>query len=211
MKVNEIFCSIQGETSFGGFPFTFIRLTGCNLRCLYCDTQYAYEEGRDFSVDQIVCEVSKRGLARVAITGGEPLLQEETFLLTTRFLEEDWMVLLETNGSQSIRELDTRIHKILDLKCPGSGMNQYMDFDNLEYLGKRDELKFVICSRTDFEWASDIIAMYGLPGRVSILFSPAYGILRPRDLARWIIEKKLDVRMQLQLHKYIWPRKMKGV
>jgi 7-carboxy-7-deazaguanine synthase len=211
MKVNEIFTSIQGETSFAGLPFTFVRLTGCNLRCTYCDTQYAYEEGKEYSIKVVLSEVSTREFPRVVITGGEPLLQEDTPKLCADLAAKGFTVLLETNGSRSVREIDKRIHKIVDIKCPGSGMHAHMDFSNMNYLQNRDEVKFVVSSRIDFEWAREVTKKYALQKKTNVLFSPAYGVLQPADLAKWILDAKLDVRMQLQLHKYIWPDRDRGV
>jgi len=211
MKINEIFTSIQGETSFAGLPFTFVRLTGCNLRCSYCDTQDAYEESSDCSLDEIVTEVKKRSVPQVVITGGEPLLQHETCDLCSRLLSAGFTVLLETNGSILIKDVDPRVHRILDLKCPGSGMDNRMDFRNITYLTTRDEIKFVISHREDFVWALAAIKQHALQGRAHILFSSVYGRLRPAELAAWILEEKLNVRLQLQLHRYIWPDTQRGV
>ena len=153
MKISEIFTSIQGETSFVGLPFTFVRLTGCNLRCSYCDTQYAYEEGTEYSLDTVVAEVTKRAVSRVVITGGEPLLQDEIYILCSRLLDAEVTVLLGDEWQHSDKNVDQRVHRILDLKCPGSGMDKYMNFQNFDYLTVRDEIKFVISDRKDFEWA----------------------------------------------------------
>jgi 7-carboxy-7-deazaguanine synthase len=211
MKISELFTSIQGETSFAGLPFTFVRLTGCNLRCSYCDTRYAYEEGSDYSLDEIVTEVTKRAVPRVVITGGEPLLQDETYTLCSRLLDQGFTVLLETNGSILIKDVDPRVHRILDLKCPGSGMDNRMDFKNIRHLTERDEVKFVISNRKDFEWALAAIKQHALQGRAHLLFSPVYGRLDPGELAEWILRERLNVRLQLQLHKHIWPDKTRGV
>jgi 7-carboxy-7-deazaguanine synthase len=211
MKINEIFTSIQGETSFAGLPFTFVRLSGCNLRCTYCDTQYAYEEGEEQSLEGVIAEIEKRDVPRLVITGGEPLLQDETQALCSRLLDLGFTVLLETNGSILIKDVDPRVHRILDLKCPGSGMDNRMDFRNITYLTTRDEIKFVISHREDFEWALATIKQHALRGRAHILFSPVYGRLGPGELAEWIMREKLNVRLQLQLHKYIWPDKTCGV
>ena len=211
MKINEIFTSIQGETSFVGLPFTFVRLTGCNLRCSYCDTQYAYEEGTEYSLDAVVAEVNKRAVSRIVITGGEPLLQDETYILCSRLLDAGVTVLLETNGSILIKDVDQRVHRILDLKCPGSGMDKCMNFQNVDYLTVRDEIKFVISDRKDFEWALEILKQHELPGRAHVLFSPVSDRLHPQELAEWILQEKLNVRLQLQIHRYIWPDTLRGV
>jgi 7-carboxy-7-deazaguanine synthase len=211
MKINEIFTSIQGETSFAGLPFTFVRLSGCNLRCTYCDTQYAYEEGEEQSLEGVIAEIEKRDVPRLVITGGEPLLQDETYALCSRLLDRGYTVLLETNGSILIKDVDPRVHRILDLKCPGSGMDNRMDFSNITCLTTRDEVKFVISHREDFAWALAAIKQHALQGRAHILFSPVYGRLRPAELAAWILKEKLNVRLQLQLHRYIWPDTLRGV
>ena len=211
MKISEIFTSIQGETSFVGLPFTFVRLTGCNLRCSFCDTQYAYEEGTEYSLDAVVDEVTKRAVTRVVITGGEPLLQDETYILCSRLLDAGFTVLLETNGSILIKYVDQRVHRILDMKCPGSGMDKYMNLQNIDYLTVRDEIKFVILDRKDFEWALEILKQHELQGRAHVLFSPVSDILHPQELAEWILQEKLNVRLQLQIHRYIWPDKKRGV
>jgi len=211
MKISEIFTSIQGETSFVGLPFTFVRLTGCNLRCSYCDTQYAYEEGTEYSLDKVVAEVNKRAVTRVVITGGEPLLQDETCILCSRLLDAGFTVLLETNGSILIKDVDQRVHRILDLKCPGSGMDKCMNLQNVDYLTVRDEIKFVISHREDFEWALEILKQHELQGRAHVLFSPVSDILHPQELAEWILQEKLNVRLQLQIHRYIWPDTLRGV
>ena len=211
MKVNEIFTSIQGETSFAGLPFTFVRLTGCNLRCFYCDTKYAYEEGTEYSVEQVVIEIKKRDIPRIAMTGGEPLLQDETNHLCSQLADRGFIVLLETNGSISIKNIDKRVYRILDLKCPGSGMDAHMDFKNISYLTSRDEVKFVVSDRNDFQWALTIIERYNLEERTHILMSTAHPVLNPRELAEWIIQEKLNARLQLQLQKYLWPDRERGV
>ncbi|MCX5899083.1 MAG: radical SAM protein [Proteobacteria bacterium] len=211
MKISEIFTSIQGETSFVGLQFTFVRLTGCNLRCSYCDTQYAYEEGTEYSLDTVVAEVNKRAVPRVVITGGEPLLQDETCILCSRLLDAGVTVLLETNGSILIKDVDQRVHRILDMKCPGSGMDKYMNLQNIDYLTVRDEIKFVISDRKDFEWALEILKQHEMQGRAHVLFSPVSDRLHPQELAEWILQEKLNVRLQLQIHRYIWPDRRRGV
>jgi 7-carboxy-7-deazaguanine synthase len=211
MKINELFTSIQGETSFAGLPCTFVRLSGCNLRCSYCDTRYAYEEGTEYSLDEVMEEVRTRSVSRVVITGGEPLLQDETHILCTRLPDAGFTVLLETNGSILIKNVDPRVHRILDLKCPGSGMDTRMNLQNLDYLTLQDEIKFVISDRKDFDWALKLLQEYAIEGRAHILFSPVHGRLSPKELAEWILEKRLDVRLQLQIHRFIWPDTMRGV
>ena len=184
MKINEIFTSIQGETSFAGLPFTFVRLTGCNLRCSYCDTKYAYEEGTECSIEQVVSDIQQRGISRLLVTGGEPLLQNETPGLCSLLADKGFIVLLETNGSISIKNVDQRVCRILDLKCPGSGMDAHMDFKNIGYLTARDEVKFVISDRNDFQWALAIIKRYNLEDKTHILMSPAHSSTLPQGAGR---------------------------
>jgi 7-carboxy-7-deazaguanine synthase len=211
MKVCEIFTSIQGESSYAGKPCTFIRMTGCNLRCTYCDTTYAYEEGTEFSVEDILGQTEKGGIPLVEITGGEPLLQEGVYDLMGRLLQKGFVVLIETNGSQNIGEIDPRVRTILDLKTPGSGMSGKMDFSNLSKIRRNDEVKFVLTGRTDYEWSKEIIHSYQLSDRCHILLSPAYGILPPEKLAQWIVADRLPVRLNLPLHKYIFGIERRGV
>lgn len=211
MKISEIFTSIQGESSFAGLPCTFIRLTGCNLRCQYCDTSYAFEGGVKMDPDQIVSKVRESGIPLTELTGGEPLLQEESYLLSSLLLNEGYTVLLETNGSLSLDRVDSRVVKIMDMKCPGSGMSEHMNFTNIKYLSSKDEVKFVIGDRADFDWALKIINDYELLTMCKVLISPLQPKLEARTAAEWILEEKLLVRMQLQLHKIIWPTKDHGV
>jgi 7-carboxy-7-deazaguanine synthase len=211
MKVCEIFTSIQGESSYAGLPCTFIRLTGCNLRCTYCDTTYAYAEGSERSADEIMGVVRDSGVKLVEITGGEPLLQEEVSPLVERLLDSGYTVLVETNGSMSIREIDRRAVLILDIKTPGSGMSGEMDFSNLAHLKQSDEIKFVLTGRDDYEWAKEIMSKYALEERCHVLLSPVVGNLSPEQLAGWILKDRLDVRLNLQLHAYIFGSGRKGV
>lgn len=203
MKVCEIFTSIQGESSYSGMPCTFIRLTGCNLRCLYCDTQYAYYEGKEVSEDEIMRKVKDAGIKLVEITGGEPLLQKGVYHLIERLLDEGYKVLIETNGSLCIKEIDRRAVVVLDIKTPGSGMSDKMDFSNLNLLKSIDEIKFVIINRRDYEWSKEIISRHRLMEKCHILLSPAYKILSPEDLAKWMVNDRLGARLNLQLHRYI--------
>ena len=204
MKVCEIFTSLQGESSYAGLPCTFIRLSGCNLRCVYCDTQYSYEEGSEMPIDEIRGRVRSAGVRLVEITGGEPLLQKDTPLLVRGLLDEGRTVLIETNGSVSIEDIDRRAVVILDVKTPGSGMSGKTDFSNFDLIKPTDEIKFVICGREDYEWAKEILSRYGLTEKARILFSAAIGMLAPSDLARWIIDDRLDVRLNVQIHKFIF-------
>jgi 7-carboxy-7-deazaguanine synthase len=211
MKINEIFKSIQGESSFAGIPTVFVRLTGCNLRCQWCDTKYSYDEGVDLTVDEVIGRVNAFGLQFVQITGGEPLLQEDVYELMDRLLNMDYNVSLETNGSINLSSVHKRVVKIIDIKCPSSSESDRMDFGNISYLTKSDEIKFVIKDRDDYNWAKEIIDRYNLIKRCNILISPVYGEIEPRQLAEWILEDNLNVRLQIQLHKLLWHPEMRGV
>lgn len=211
MTISEIFSSIQGESSYAGMPCTFIRLAGCNLRCSYCDTPSAYEGGYDMTGDALVRTVEEAGLDLVEITGGEPLLQPGVFDLVRVLLDGGRTVLIETNGSLDISGIDERAVVILDVKTPGSGMSEKMDFRNLERIRTHDEVKFVVTDRGDYEWATDIVRAYHLFRRCRVLVSPAFGLVRPGDLARWIIHDRLPVRLNLQLHKYVFGPETSGV
>lgn len=211
VKVCEIFTSIQGESSYAGVPCTFIRTTGCNLRCSYCDTVYAYDEGTELSEDEIIDKIRAIGLKTVEITGGEPLLQEGVFPIIKRLIDSGYSVLIETNGSQDIKGIDTRAIIILDIKTPCSGMSDTLMLSNLDLLKPEDEVKFVITNREDYGWAKNFIEEHSLMGRCKVLFSPAFGMLDPRSLSRWIIDDRLDVRLNLQLHKYIYGHDVRSV
>ena len=205
LRVNEVFYSIQGESSYAGRPCVFVRLTGCNLRCSYCDTKYAYEEGIELEIGEIIDRVAFYQCPLVEVTGGEPLMQKETPALIRRFLDEGYEVLLETNGSQDISQVDGRCVKIVDIKCPSSGEADKNDFENLNRLSDKDEIKFVISDREDYEYAKKMLDLLGSnPLTVkAIHFSPVFAKLDPKTLANWILEDNLDVRLHLQLHKYI--------
>lgn len=213
LKVNEIFCSIQGESSHAGRPCAFVRLTGCNLRCTYCDTQYAYHEGAWLEISEILDRISKFDCRLVEITGGEPLIQEQTPELLRTLLNRNFTVLLETNGSLDIGAVDERCVRILDIKCPSSGESDQNRLENLKLLTPRDEIKFVIGNREDYEYAKFILSSR-LSRRNAIsppLLSPAFGTIDAASLARWILQDRLDVRLQLQLHKLIWGPEQRGV
>jgi 7-carboxy-7-deazaguanine synthase len=210
LKVNEIFYSIQGESSYWGFPCVFIRLTGCNLRCKYCDTKYAYKRGTKMTVNKIIDSVSKYDCPLVLITGGEPLLQEETPLLVQNLIDLRFKVLIETNGTQNINLIKSSAIRVVDIKTPGSGESDKTDWMNIKWLDERDQVKFVLTSRSDYDWSKQVILNYGLIDRVSVLFSPVFGILNPPDLARWILDDRLHVRLQLSLHKILWPDETSG-
>ncbi|MCF8067426.1 MAG: radical SAM protein [Desulfobacterales bacterium] len=212
MKINEIFHSIQGESLNAGIPCVFVRLTGCNLRCKYCDTRYAYNEGFEISIPEIIDKVDDFNCNLVEITGGEPLFQEETPLLIRKLLNRGHVVLLETNGSYDIRIVDQRCIRIVDIKCPGSGEADKNNFRNLKYVTLRDQIKFVVGSREDYDFAKKVSKMTknSFPQN-SILFSPMNPALKPEELAGWILEDHLEVRLHLQLHKIIWPNIDRGV
>jgi 7-carboxy-7-deazaguanine synthase len=209
MKISEIFYSIQGETTFAGRPCAFIRLAGCDLRCSYCDTEYALSGGEDWSVDEILKEIEAYPTRLAMVTGGEPMLQEEVHDLFRELIEREYTVLVETGGHISLEGVDASVHKIMDFKCPSSGMESRNDFGNIDYLTARDELKFVVGDRRDFDWACSIIRGNSL--KVGhILFSPVTGKVSFESLAEWILSCGLDVRLQLQLHKIIWPGIKRG-
>jgi len=212
LLVNEIFYSIQGESIYSGVPCVFIRLTGCNLRCSYCDTAYAYYEGVELRIEEILSRVDNYKCPLIEITGGEPLLQEGTSLLIDRLLEKKYEVLLETNGSIDISVVDVRCIKIVDIKCPSSGENDKNDLKNLKRLNQKDQIKFVIGSREDYEFAKETTKLIpaGFPMK-NILFSPLIERMHPSQLAEWILGDRLRVRLQIQLHKIIWPDRERGV
>jgi 7-carboxy-7-deazaguanine synthase len=213
LKVNEIFYSIQGESSYAGLPCVFIRLSGCNLRCSYCDTQYAYDEGCEMELEDVLEKAGNYNCRLIEITGGEPLLQKETPELIRRLLDSGCKVLLETNGSLDVSLIDERCIRIMDVKCPSSGMHERNDLENLKRIGNRDELKFVIADRTDYEYARDILELAGRssPASPTVHFSPSFGRIILKDLAAWILEDALDVRLHVQLHKFIWGTSDRGV
>ncbi len=211
LRVTEIFASIQGETSYAGLPFAFVRLTGCNLRCRYCDTTYAYDGGDEFSLEEVVSRVKLFGIPRAMVTGGEPLLQPEAPALVTALLDLGWAVLVETNGTVSLEGLDRRAVKIMDVKCPGSGEDRRMLWENFASLTPRDEVKFVIASEDDYRYARDVIAKYKHGRDFQVLLSPAFGLLPPERLAGWMVGDALDARFQLQLHKLVWDPDRRGV
>ncbi len=211
LRVNEIFMSIQGESSYAGIPCIFVRLTGCNLRCLYCDTAYAYDEGFVMSLSKIIERVKGYECRNVCITGGEPLLQENINKLINILKKNHFNVYIETNGSQNIDILPKGIVRIVDIKCPGSGMEQEMDWQNIKKLTRKDEVKFIISSKRDYEWAKKVTEKYKIIDRTTVLFGLVHEKLNPKTLAGWILKDGIDVRLQLQLHKIIWPDKARGV
>ncbi len=212
VRVNEIFYSIQGESTRAGLPCVFIRLTGCNLRCSWCDTEYAFHAGQQMSIEEVVAQVRGHGCRLVEVTGGEPLLQKGVHALFAALLDEDYAVMVETSGERDLGIVDPRVIKIMDLKCPGSGESDRNRWSNVEALGPKDEVKFVLADRHDYEWARAVIREHNLPARVNaILMSPVFGQLEPQALAAWILEDRLPVRMQLQMHKQIWGPSTRGV
>ena len=212
LTVNEIFHSIQGESTQAGRPCVFVRLTACDLRCSWCDTPYAFHEGRKMSVDEVVAAVEDHGCPLVEITGGEPLLQEDVYPLMDRLLAAGRTVMLETGGHRPIARVPAAVLKIVDIKCPGSGEAHRNDWSNLDRLASHDEVKFVIQDRADYEFARDVIARHRLTGRAAaILLSPVHGVLDPRTLSEWMLADRLPVRLQLQLHIYLWGPTTRGV
>jgi 7-carboxy-7-deazaguanine synthase len=211
LKINEIYYSIQGESTKAGLPCVFVRLTFCNLRCTYCDTEYAFYEGKDLSIADIKEEVRKYNCSLVEITGGEPLFQAESYILMKQLADDGFEVLLETGGSLPINNIDQRVKIIMDLKTPSSGMLKKNMYENINYLKKDDEVKFVIGSREDYLWSKQIIEKYDLNKKNAILFSVVFGKLLPIELVNWILEDKLNVRFQLQMHKFIWKPEERGV
>ncbi|MBA2486170.1 MAG: 7-carboxy-7-deazaguanine synthase QueE [Nitrospira sp.] len=211
IKITEIFHSIQGESTLAGRPCVFIRLTGCPLRCTWCDTAYAFYGGRNMTMDEIVAQVRAFDCRLVEVTGGEPLSQPDSLLLLTLLCEQGFEVLLETSGAIDTAAVDRRVHVILDIKCPGSGMADRMYWPNVERLSPQDEAKFVIKDRTDYEWAREMVRLWELSSRCTVLFSPVFGVVDVRQLAEWVLADKLPVRFQLQIHKYIWAPDMRGV
>lgn len=217
LRVTEIFHSIQGESTWSGLPCTFVRLTGCPLRCVWCDTEYAFHGGERLSLEAIVSQVRSIGTSLVELTGGEPLMHPNAFRLAELLLNDGFTVLVETSGAIDVEPLDPRAHKIMDLKCPGSGEIEKNLWDNLNHLTVRDEVKFVVADRADYEWTRDVIRERELERRMkegdlgALLVSPVWDGPDPADLARWILEDHLPVRLQTQLHKHIWDPAARGV
>jgi len=212
LTINEIFHSIQGESTHAGRPCIFVRLTACDLRCSWCDTAYAFHEGRRMSIDEVVAQVRNYDCPVVELTGGEPLLQQEVYPLMQRLLDEGLTVMLETGGHRSIADVPAGVIRIMDVKCPGSGESHRNDWTNMTHLTPQDEVKFVIKDRVDYDFARDVVAAHALPDRVAaVLFSPVHGVMDGRQLAEWILEDRLAVRLQLQVHKYIWDPRTRGV
>lgn len=211
LRITEIYASIQGESSYAGLPCVFVRLTGCPLRCRWCDTAYAFSGGQDYGLDQIVQEIDAFGIGIVELTGGEPLAQNATPKLINRLVDKGYTVLVETGGSESIVGLNAKLHIVMDLKCPDSGMSHHNRYENLEFLKPSDEIKFVCASQADFDWAVSKIRDLDLERRFSLLMSPAFGLVKPKDLAQWMLDAQLKARLNLQQHKFIWSPRAKGV
>jgi 7-carboxy-7-deazaguanine synthase len=211
LKINEIFYSIQGETSYVGIPTVFVRLTGCNLRCTYCDTKYSYHEGSDLSLDSILETVKSHNTPYVCITGGEPLLQKNVYLLMKTLSDRGYKVSLETSGSKSIEHVDPRVKIILDVKTPDRGARDSFLLENIGFSTASTEYKFVICTEQDFDWSEKFSRQHNLFEKFIVLYSPSYGQVSERWLAENILQKNSSARLQLQLHKYIWSAETRGV
>ncbi len=211
VRINEIFYSIQGESTLAGLPCVFIRLTYCNLRCTYCDTEYAFHEGDWHTFDDIINEVKSFNCNLVEVTGGEPLLQENVLPLLAQLCDAGFEVMLETGGHMDISRVDKRVKRIMDLKCPSSGEADKIFWPNLEYINVNDQVKFVVGSREDYQFALETIKKYTLEEKCPVLISPVFGAIDLEELAGWILQDKLAVRFQLQMHKYIWAPEKRGV
>jgi 7-carboxy-7-deazaguanine synthase len=212
LTINEIYLSVQGESTWAGLPCVFVRLTFCDLRCSYCDTEYAFYEGKKQSLGEIVAAVLAYDCPLVEITGGEPLLQKNVLPLATMLADAGRTILLETSGAHDISVVDPRVHRIMDLKTPGSGEVERNLFSNIAHLTERDEVKFVIGSRKDYEWSRGQLQEHRLAERCrAVLFSPIFGRIDPRQIVEWILADKLPVRFQLQMHKFIWTPTARGV
>ena len=219
LVVNEIYQTISGEGTTMGLPCTIIRLTGCNLRCKWCDTTYAYFEGKRYCVDEIISQVNAAGLELVLVTGGEPLIQSATPMLLEKLCDAGYKVLLETNGSRDISDLPERVIICMDVKCPGSGQADSLRWENFDYIKSQDEVKFVLTDRNDYEYARKIIQDANLIERCNVIFSPAWAVhqshkrwlIEPGEIVKWILADNLNVRLSLQIHKIIWPDKRGGI
>jgi 7-carboxy-7-deazaguanine synthase len=211
LTVCETFISLLGESTLAGLPAFFIRLSGCNLRCTYCDTTYAYEEGGTRSVESLVDAARSSSQRLILVTGGEPLFQKGTMMLLEELIRAGLEVMVETNGSLPIQGIDSRVRRVVDIKCPGSGMSSHNLWTNLEILTPRDEVKFIISDQDDFNWALEVTTIYRLTDRLPVLISPAFGALSLSEVAAWIVKSGRPLRLNLQLHKYIWGPEVRGV
>lgn len=211
LRVIEVYASVQGESTHAGRPCTFVRLAGCNLRCTWCDSEFTFTGGEHRSIDEVVAEVVSLGLGLVEVTGGEPLAQRQAIPLIARLQAEGLEVLVETSGSVDISTVPQGTRIIMDLKPPDSGEAESNLWSNLDHLRPGDEIKFVLASRRDYDWSRDVVREHALIGRFAVLFSPVHGALDPADISDWLVEDRLDVRLQLQLHKVIWPPDARGV
>jgi 7-carboxy-7-deazaguanine synthase len=211
MKLYEIYTSISGETQYAGLPCTLVRFAACDLRCTYCDTEYAFTGGQEVSVESIVADIESRAVPLVLLTGGEPLLQRELPALCEALLGRGFEVMIETGGHKDVSGLPAGVVLIVDIKTPGSGEAERMHWANLERLGPRDAVKFVVCNENDYQWARQIIGARDLAGRCHVLLSPSFGQLEPRALVEWMLRDKLPARLNLQIHKYVWPPETRGV
>jgi len=211
MRITEIYVSVQGETQYAGLPCTLVRTTGCDLRCTYCDSAFAFHGGRDMTVDEIVAEVGKLGAPLVLLTGGEPMLQKELPALATALLDGGYRVMIETSGAHPLDTLPTEVVRIVDVKTPGSGESHRVRWETLEGLRPRDAVKFVLTSEADYQWAAEVIHSRRLADRTEVLLSPMHGRLAPDALVSWMLRDKLVARLNLQIHKYIWAPEARGV
>lgn len=211
LRVIEVYASVQGESTWAGLPCVFIRLAGCNLRCSWCDSEFTFTGGAHRAIADVVREVAALGISLVEVTGGEPLAQRQAIALVEALMEEDFTVLIETSGSIDISDVPEGAHIIMDLKPPDSGEVAANRMENLDILRPGDEVKFVLASRRDYEWSRDVVRQHGLSSRFVVLFSTAFGLLDPASVSEWLCEDKLAVRLQLQMHKYIWPPEARGV
>jgi 7-carboxy-7-deazaguanine synthase len=211
MRITEIYVSVQGETQYAGLPCTLVRTTGCDLRCTYCDSAFAFQGGSDMTLDQIVAEVDKLGAPLVLLTGGEPMLQKDLPALAERLLGAGYRVMIETSGSQPLDSLPADVVRVVDVKTPGSGESHRMRWETLDGLRARDAVKFVLSDEADYRWATEVIRTRGLAERTEVLLSPVHGRLKPEALVSWMLRDRLPARLNLQLHKYIWAPDARGV
>ena len=211
LKINEIYYSIQGESSYTGLPCIFIRLTYCNLRCTYCDSEYTFHDGEDMTVNEIITKIKQYKCNLVEVTGGEPLFQKGCIELLQKLIDSKYNVLLETSGSLSIENVPKKVINIIDFKCPSSNMKKKNYWENLKFIEQKDEIKFVIGNKEDYEWAKRKINQYNLTSKCMVLMSPTYKEIEPKTIIEWILNDNLDVKFQIQLHKNIWENETRGV